>query len=298
MARGESPSTRARRAQPASRARRSSGSRQTEASTLQRMDGTSARFEHGPIPGTLVFTLTADASADLAGTVDQLAGVWSTLHAQELVHARPAEFWQPTDAPQCLLLHVLFCSTTTAGCWAQNAAVVKHHGGTFAALLTHPPETRLHADLWRGAQRICRCSTPSGIVVQAADRESASPAKCLDCEGRRPGTLTDGPGQSVEEWARTYTHVDRIWSDSGALEKWSAEQLSDPGSELNRAGQVACRALEKALGTPVYLLINQWSLETGEMLMMERCPLCGALGSQLAERSPLSGCRTCRLAFR
>ncbi len=260
------------------------------------MCGDSVKPDRGPVPATISFSLTQQAAADLATTVDLLSGIWSTLQTSGLVLARPAEFWRPRGTNDQLLLHVLFCSSSMAGSWLQNPDVTAAHGESMSALLVRPPETRCYADLFRGEHLICTCTASNGYIVEGGDPDSLSPVICLQCDGRLLDTSPES-GATVDEWASAYTRVQRIWFEGVVLDSWSAEQLSNPKGELIQLGLAACAGLEARLTAPVYLRIRQWCSETGDLLATVQCPLCGSSGEQLADRRALLVCRECRLAF-
>lgn len=106
--------------------------------------------------------------------------------------------------------------------------------------------------------------------------------------------------QDLMFWSSEYRCLDRLWLASGALERESLAQLTDPGSLINMSGQAVARAVEQSLGVPVYFYLFRDG-STHDVSVPELCPSCGARPGPDHTRIAMGArtfgfsCKLCRL---
>ncbi|RYD20625.1 MAG: nucleic acid-binding protein [Verrucomicrobiaceae bacterium] len=124
-------------------------------------------------------------------------------------------------------------------------------------------------------------------------------------DGKRPVPLfalpvTDRIKEGLYGWQREYRALDRIWMESGSLEKQAYRQLAGPLSDLSEEGRRLCREVEDATGVPTfYYLMRYWARSVGEE--DRPCPGCGKAWRRPGDRTGKGfhdfdfSCDPCRL---
>jgi predicted nucleic acid-binding Zn ribbon protein len=143
----------------------------------------------------------------------------------------------------------------------------------------------------------CRCRKPSRYYLFAS---VGSPLWCGDC--RNPVPLYRIPPISGDEyygilmWNEDHLACDTLWLGSAVGERFSGRQMSEPESELSRAGREICAAIEEKTGIPTYFYLHRYSGRSMKSEKARKCPVCSGEWL-LAERWGIFDfqCDGCRL---
>lgn len=147
--------------------------------------------------------------------------------------------------------------------------------------------------LWGGAPWLVLKAPHSGIgsPLRRGDTGAGIPLCRVPIEPKQR--------EEIAFWQKGFDDLDSVWINSGALERAAWRELADVRREPAREGMESCRAIEAALGIPVYYFLPRYYGRREGVDPDLRCPGCG--GEWLAEGScpKLSIhylCKRCRLA--
>ena len=199
-------------------------------------------------------------------------GLGTTLYSNRLILHQPREL-RKLKGDVCLT--VIFCDQNAFETWTRHKKIQQYWAEKFKTYLKATPKTIEETDIIIETDNCvnCTCKTPAFYILDGRRMAFIGGLACGDCLGnvsmsRIPGNIR------LESWLRNYQRVYSIWLDSGVLENWALQELSDyQNGELNREGHRLRKELEEHLGTPVYLTC--FEEEPGEQ---QNCYSCGNEG--------------------
>ncbi len=142
----------------------------------------------------------------------------------------------------------------------------------------------------------CACGAPTWYMLYTDIATEESPLVCGDCGQPVPvyklPAILDKEGQSIFlTWQEQFQALQKLDMFNYAPE-FTAGELQNPASKLNKTGRGLCRALEKAKNLPVFYHLEQNKQNAGAT-----CPICGKEWSRSANSELCSKlCTFCRIA--
>ena len=142
----------------------------------------------------------------------------------------------------------------------------------------------------------CECAAPSWYMLYTDLATEESPVVCGDCGKPVPlyklPAILDKEGQSnLINWQDQFKALQKLDMYNYAHDFTAAEML-EPTSRINKMGRALCRAMEKATTVPVF-----YHMERNMQKAADVCPICGREWSRTAnEDISQKLCTFCRIA--
>ena len=118
------------------------------------------------------------------------------------------------------------------------------------------------------------CPLPLASPLKLMPALAYNPVHCMDCNLEVPPSVLALPPGVIDEladWTAVYNAIDSLWLDSGAYERWAADQLADVSSPVNVRG-LALRERIAPIRTCYYWLFQDES--RADFRPVEACPRC------------------------
>jgi len=144
---------------------------------------------------------------------------------------------------------------------------------------------------------VCSCRDSAWYILYARRNYAFSPIVCGDCFKMIPlyklsHVELSKACQPEIGWQADYELIDKLWFYS-SFDRFTYRQMSDPKSQLSKAGREICVAYEKALDKPFYYFLFHYS-DSGRL--RKKCPDCGGDWMLEEDIDTLSfKCDKCRL---
>lgn len=242
--------------------------------------------EDKPIPAKIILSLR-----DTSYSGEIFFSLFPSLYSLGLILDEPRELRRVNDDIICI---VTFSDHHSFRSWYDHENIVKHWHGKFSEYLITKPQTIEEKGVAIEVDKIvnCTCSETEFYLLDGRRMTFTGGLYCGKCLGNIPNSRIPREIE-LEHWLRNFERVYRIWLDSGVLEKWALNELTNyQHGELNAEGRRLQKELEETLKKPVYLKYYEEELGTHT-----NCLICGNTGIDSGLKRPKKLCADCRTAF-
>lgn len=130
-----------------------------------------------------------------------------------------------------------------------------------------------HNDLLYSGQAtngdMCKCPGRPPIVLQST--LSTNPIACADCNLEVKINLSDELTEEINAWQEQFDSLYIRWLNSGDDEKFAADQLSSPTSEINIMGLTLTRRIMQTHSCYYWWFLDN---STDNYERLAKCPIC------------------------
>lgn len=225
--------------------------------------------------------------------IEELDLLPTALREAGLIRREPRLTRWAADEPGVIEFTVMFVDGEAARTWERHPHVRKYLDEETRRLMRGRPRTVRERDYWVKVDddRVCPCARSPWFMLQGPPIWRDEVLWCGECGLAVPNRRVPEPGAGG--WAEVYRHIYEIWLASGVYEMWAERELSDLGSELNRAGRRLAREYARETGVPVY-----YELFFPEPGLHPVCVNCGRATREVEGWPTWRACQRCRLMFR